>query len=104
LKTSSNNAILDKPLRNADCTFPVSKGPDGDRELLNQRKELGPLVVILPLEQRIDSRLHQETPLLGLSIIFPHLEDEVSIQYAVNKLIEWDDDGDFESDDTPDDE
>lgn len=104
LATTTSNSILDNSMRNADCTVPEFKGDEGDRELLEQRKELGPLVVILPLEQGIDTRLDQDIPLLGLGIVFPHLDDEVQVQYAVNKLIGWDDDIDFESDDTVDDE
>lgn len=104
LETTGNNAILDKPLRIADCEKSDLAGDQLKEDLLRQRSALGPLIVLLPLNSRIDNRLDEGLPLLGLGIIFPHLEGEIPVQYAVNQLIDWEDDAVFDSDDTSDDE
>ncbi len=76
----SSNAILDKASRIVDLDADVNTD---ELEIKKLRKAKGtPLLVFMPLDPRVSSRLNHDTPLLGFGIIFPELENEVKFEYA----------------------
>ena len=104
MESSKSNAILDKKQRQADLSVSKTNEETNELSLLEQRRLNGPLIVMLPLEPGVDKRLDQTLPLYGLGIIFPHLDRETPIEYAVNRPFDWGDDDVFSEDDTTDNE
>lgn len=80
----SSNAILDKASRIVDLDAEVDTD---EKEIKKQRKEKGtPLLVLMPLDPRVSTKLNHETPLLGFGIIFPELENEAKFEYAARPV------------------
>src|SRR5690606_16218592 len=76
----SSNAILDKASRIVDLDANVNTDEPTIKEL---RKSKGtPLLVLMPLDPRVSTRLNHSSPLLGFGIIFPELENEAKFEYA----------------------
>jgi hypothetical protein len=76
----SSNAILDKASRIVDLDADVNTD---EAKIKKLRKEKGtPLLVLMPLDPRVSSRLNHVNPLLGFGIIFPELENEAKFEYA----------------------
>ncbi|MFY0686263.1 MAG: hypothetical protein JXQ90_03810 [Cyclobacteriaceae bacterium] len=82
----SSNAILDKASRIIDLEATVQTS---EAVIKAQRKEKGsPLLVLLPLDPRVSSKLDEATPLVGFGIVFPELNNEEKYEYAARPLLE----------------
>ena len=103
LKTKGkSNAILDKASRIVDLNL-TDKAEE--KEIKRVRKEKGtPLLVMVPLDPRVDPSLDQETPLVGFGIIFPELDNEEKYEYAARPLLEDFERAPQESDENEDDD
>lgn len=76
----SSNAILDKASRIVDLDADVNTA---ESEIKKLRKDKGtPLLVLMPLDPRVSTKLSHNVPLLGFGIIFPELENEAKFEYA----------------------
>ncbi len=96
----SSNAILDKASRIVDLNANVNTDEPTIKEL---RKAKGtPLLVLMPLDPRVSTKLNNSTPLLGIGIIFPELENEAKFEYAARPVRPDFEENNQESDD-PDD-
>lgn len=94
----SSNAILDKASRIQDLQASTATG---EEEIKSLRKKKGsPLLVLMPLDPRVSSKLRHDVPIVGFGIIFPELDNEAKFEYAArppknsdaeNKLQESDD-------------
>jgi hypothetical protein len=103
LETTRNNAILDASQRKVDLDISGAlRGKEAAKAIFHARSEQGPLIVLVPLDSRVDDRLSADFPLFGLGLILPSLDDEVSIEYMVNQLAILSDEepDDFFEDDT----
>ncbi|WP_242923104.1 Z1 domain-containing protein [Pontibacter liquoris] len=76
----SKNAILDRRARMIDLDF----DSEPTEELIKQKRntEGRPLLVIMPLDPRVSSKLDENIPLIGFGLIFPDFEGEEVYSYA----------------------
>ena len=82
----SSNAILDKESRIIDLD---ANAKTSESEIKAKRKEKrNPLLVLLPLDPRVSSKLDTNTPIVGFGIVFPELENEQKYEYAARPLID----------------
>lgn len=97
----SSNAILDKASRIVDLDATVNTD---EKEIKKQRKEKGtPLLVLMPLDPRVSSKLNHSAPILGFGIIFPELENEAKFEYAARPPKNSDAEEEPQQSDDPDD-
>lgn len=76
----SSNAILDKASRIIDLSASTSTS---EEEIKKMRKEKGtPLLILMPLDPRVSSRLSDNVPITGFGIVFPELDNEAKFEYA----------------------
>ena len=95
----SKNNILDKSDRRDDLT----DLPDLTEKTINKRRseEKKALLVIYPLNWIKDESLESDVPLVGWGLIFPKIENEVTVEYAARIVdgaedTEIDDDNDID--------
>lgn len=98
----SSNAILDKASRIIDLDADINtKEP----EIKRLRKQKGsPLLILMPLDPRVSSKLRTDKPLVGFGIIFPELENEAKFEYAARPPKESDAEYEPQKSDDPDDD
>ena len=61
------------------------KGRELQKAVFDARRKSGPLVVLMPLDSRVDDRLSADVPLFGIGLILPSMDKEEPVEYMVNQ-------------------
>jgi hypothetical protein len=95
----SKNNILDKSDRRDDLT----DLPDLTEKTINKRRseEKKALLVIYPLNWIKDESLESDVPLVGWGLIFPKIENEVTVEYAA-RIVDGAEDTEIDDDNDAD--
>ena len=86
LETTRNHAIMDASQRRVDLRISSTlRGDELKKAVFDGRRNSGPLLVLMPLDSRVDDRLSSDVPLFGLGLILPSVDNELPIEYMVNQ-------------------
>ncbi|KAA3644377.1 MAG: endonuclease [Bacteroidetes bacterium] len=83
---NGKNAILAKEHRTVDLTFDSNSKLTENEIKLNRKRTGKPLLVLMPIDSSEYRNIEDNTPIIGIGIIFPIIDKEQKFEYAARPI------------------